>query len=378
MRSVILCFAAFMMLPSCADRGYKPPVTHVRLPSIDSLAIIPAADTLRFPLDEDSFGDIESWSIRQQHGETIIAFFDQRSESILEYQYPSCRLMNKILLRNVFSANSINSAYLHTYDSIFLLSKNAFYLTDSSLQVHKKVLYAEANGGMQPEISPMHPPVIRNGKLYLSRYPDISSASRKAFRQWRVLWIADQQTGTVTSDYPLPDTYQGNSYENKLLRYNFCINASGSFVFNFPADTMLYETDLGQLHNAWYARSGHQARPALASLQNNAGDQTDDTPASQDSAIYTGIYYDAFHQRYLRIVRSGRERVNGTLRFLILDKGFRIIGESDVPDGIQVKELLFTPDGHIYARIQPKNEYEIPFIRLEYYHHPTARHAYEK
>lgn len=385
MQRTLLRILPLLLLLSCAGNHRPPPVAHYQKPDYEKVSIVPTADTLRFPLDEDSFGDLESWSIRQRNGETVIAFFDQRSESILEYQYPSCRLINKILLRKIFKPYTLHDAYLQSYDSIYVLSKTKFSLVDSAMHVLGEIPNVVDGVILEPDISPIHPPVAKNGKIYLSRYSTVNAASLEDVRKWENLWAGKPREGTVTTAYGMPGMYLRDYYNYPLHRSSYCINDDGNFVFSFAADTMLYETDLDHLHNAWFAKSKFQTMPIPVAPKDSMRKARMSARLYNQSDSYGGIYFDPYHKRYLRIARSGttREEFEKTnsfkpMRFLILDKQFRIIGESEIPSDINVKQVFFVPDGRMYARILPKSETELLFIRLEYQTRHAANRSHEK
>lgn len=381
MRTSALFSCIILLLASCVNTQSPQPAYHYQEPDYDKVQLTLTTDTLSFPLDEDTFDNLEGMSIRQLHDSTRFSFFDERSCSINEFDYPSRQLVWRMDLQKRFPPNSIRTAYLHTYDSILILTRDTLYHLDSTAKIHHRIAYNTGKEPTIPDITPIHPPVFRDGNIYLNRYAGINSASRDAIRNWRVLWVADLSGNTYQTMQEMPDLYLQHYYVGKLLQYNHCVNDSGRFVFSFYADTVLYESDLkGQTH-AWFAKSRYQQKPVLYSRKDNVTHPSEERHKYLISDSYGGVYFDPYQKRYLRIARSGipeedfrAKKTERNYRFIILDRQFRIIGESEFPKEVILKQTFFTPNGKIYARIPARNESELAFIRLEYQTRQSASH----
>ncbi|GAA0552296.1 hypothetical protein GCM10009415_37800 [Chitinophaga japonensis] len=53
-------------------------------------------------------------------------------------------------------------------------------------------------------------------------------------------------------------------------------------------------------------------------------------------------------------------------RLIIFDEHCRIIGESSINKEVILKSIFFTANGGIYARVNPRDEYGLHFVRLVY------------
>jgi hypothetical protein len=178
--------------------------------------------------------------------------------------------------------------------------------------------------------------------------------------------------------YHLPELYQNNLYGFNFLNYNYCYNNHGRFVFSFPADTNIYETDLAGCHVAYYAKSrfhsGNITPVSKEELQGN--DAGYKQYKLRDS--YGPVYFDPFRKRYLRLAKqkiSAADYTNKKLErkesVIVFNENFKIIGELEITDDFAFSTLFFTSNGDMYARVKPGDEYALHFVRLEYKEDPN-------
>ncbi len=369
---IITLFLAVATL-SCQQGKNPSPKHHHAGAAYNTVDIIPTSDTIRFLLDEESFSDLESWSVREISGKTYITFFDQVSESINIYSYPDNSHINKIELQRFFKPTTVNSAYFHNYDSIFLTTREALYMIDSSGKNVKKFTFDRESRQGRGRISPENPLYLQHNTAFLAVSPSIDNSSKSSIRSWKMLWTVNLENNKTSRYYHLPEIYTENYYVGKLIKYSYCMNDAGRFVVSFAADTMLYETDLKDYHHSYFAKSQYQLQPIKYSSRDKLREIKEEAKVYMTSDSYGSVYYDPYHHRYLRVAKPpiseddfDAKRYQRPYRLIIFDKHFKIIGESDFEEGIDLRRMFFTPDGKIYAEVTSPTDYQFNFLRLEY------------
>lgn len=377
--TTFLLIALFVL--SCQQEPRQPVVYHHAAADYSKYALVPTGDTLKFHLDDETFGNIESWSIRQADSNTIIAFFDQLSGSIVEYAYPSGKQVNKIDLLRFFKPSTLKSAYLKNYDSIYITTHDKVYLIDSSGNKLRQFEFGPPENRLSGKIAPESPISFMNDKIYIALSPGADISSKYSLRNWKVMWSADLCKQTTDRQYGLPAMYEANYHVGKFVKYTYCLNDSGRFVFSFAGDTMLYETDLGAYNHAWFAKSNTQNKPVPTASREKVNNTNLERKQYMTNQTYGPVFYDKIKKRYLRVTKPAiseedfeAEKFSKTNRVIIMDENFNIIGESDLPKEIYFSRTFFTPDGGIYTFIKVSKSNAINFLRMEYREHQiTAR-----
>ncbi|WP_346320494.1 DUF4221 family protein [Chitinophaga sp. YIM B06452] len=372
MKAFIPSIFIMLFIIAC-KHGNPEPQLYYPQPAYHSYNIIATQDTINFLADEESFSDLESWSVRQFNGKTYIAFFEQMSASIILYDYPSNHQADRIDLQRFFKPNSVNSAYFHNYDSIFVTTRDAFYMLDSAGKHIRKVPFISEENQGKGRISTENSLYLKNDTVFISVTPATRNGSKSALRSWKLLWSVDLKTDKVTRYYHLPDTYTDHYYVGKLNKHSYCMNKEGRFVVSFATDTLLYETDLKDYHHAYFAKSQYQIKPVKDSKKEDVNDVKEEGRIYMISDSYGSIFYDPYHERYLRVAKPAiseadfnAKKYARPYRLIIFDKNFQIIGESDFENGIELHRMFATPDGKLYAQVMSPVENQYSFRRLEY------------
>lgn len=339
-------------------------------PSYDSVSMEALNDTLHFVLNGDVYNDIESFNLFQQHSIPYISFYDQRSQSVNIYRFSDQKLKKKFELERWFNNHRLykTSVYVKNLDSILVSNKNTVYLFDSIGIRHNKMEFEDKSISFDNT----NPPIFKWGRLIASTRPSLDEESFEELRNWKVVQGIDLNNRSAIGYFSLPQIYRNNLYGRNFLKYGYCVNDKGRFVFSFPADTNIYETDLNDYNMAYYARSSFQKGDiAPVSRKELSDDKGSLQYAIRDS--YGPIYYDPYRKRYLRLAKQkvseqdyiskSRQR---TTSIIFFDNNFRIIGESEIKDNFSFDSIFFTPDGNIYARVNPADEYALHFVKLKY------------
>jgi hypothetical protein len=371
----VLCFVCCMPGFSCRESDHTIPSIYKYLaPGYNYMQLCSTADTIIFPLNEHTYNAIKSFNLFFQGGIEYISFYDDRSGTVNVYRFDSRHMIKRIRLKKVFASEKLykTTAYCKSFDSIFVTNKNKLYLIDSSGRIKRSFNFVERKRVLYAAFENTNQPVFKNGIMYANIRPYVQQSSFNALKQWKVLYGFDINKKESTLYYHLPKLYQENLYGYHFLDYSFCCNNKGNFVFSFPADTLIYETNLVDQHNAYYAKSKLQKdhiQPIDKEILDN--DKGFEAYLMRDS--YGAIYFDPYTKRYLRVAKSkiseadyNAKRRQRQQRLIIFNEHFRIIGESDINNAILLDTIFFTNDGSIYARVLSKDEYALYFVKLTY------------
>jgi hypothetical protein len=365
----------FSNLLSCADEDFNLLPNHKSLkPQYDLTKLHATTDTIHFRLNDTTYNSVKSFNVFTENNKNYISFYDERSQSVVIYDLQSKELIKTILLRNTFKNNKFykTTVYVKGFDSIFVNNFQTLYLLDKMGQIKRSIHFLEDQGFAWGIFSNTNPLVVTKNMAFATVRPYVKETSHKSLKKWKVLYKFNLKEEKATLLYHYPKQLQENLYGHRLLDYSYCFNNDGRFVFSFPADTSIYETDLVNYHVSYFAKSqlqDHSIQPV--SKEDLEKDKGFVNYLYRDS--YGAIYFDVHSKRYLRAAYSKiNEKEYETKewrkkqRLIIFDEKFKIIGESPVSDDISLNTIFFSGNGDIYARILPKDENALYFIRLEY------------
>lgn len=348
-------------------------IYHYRQPIYDQVSLVAKPDTLHFNLGENTYNQIKAFNLFRDKGINYISFYDRRSESINIYYLMDQRIYKSISLKKLFKNRQLykTSVFVKNWDSIWVINKNTISLFDSNGHRKQKIEFPTKPVNNAADFDNHNQPVFKGNMLFAISANNVDDKSINALRDWKVMYQFDLEKGKTDLSYPLPQNYQKHLYGYYFLRYNFCYNNHGKFVFSFPTDTLLYETDLAGYNHSYYARSQEHHDIILpVSKEELEEDQGRKAYVTRNS--YSSVFYDPFQKYYLRQVKHKLNPQEYTANkhqrrtVLILNEQFQIVGESTWPEGIDFDSLLFTPDGQLFARTNPRDENALHFVRLTY------------
>jgi hypothetical protein len=342
----------------------RPAYGNIRLESIP--------DTLHFRLSKNTYNDIRAINYFEEKGNPYIAFYDRRSESVCIYNFSNQQRVKKIYLKEGLKDNKLYkvSVYVKNFDSIFITNHWVLYLIDSAGRKRSSVDFFLDNDKMG-FIENQAPIVIKNNLVYMGVRPYIDANSFDNIKKWKVLYRFDFKKKKKKMYYSLPPVYQTNMFNDRFFSYSYCYNDNGNFIFSFPADTNIYETNLSDYHRAYYGKSMYQEGPILP-----LGKQAERDDEGRKSFLmrdtYGPLYYDPYNRRYLRVAWqkiTEKEYENNLKRkqsLIIFDDKFRIIGESELSNNILMNTLFFAGKDKMYVRTNIEDENALHFLRLNY------------
>lgn len=349
-------------------------------PDYGNISFQSQSDSLHFALSENSYNQIKSYNCFEEKGKSYISFYDGRSETINIYDFNSQKLEKQIQLQKWFPNREIYklTIYVKSLDSIFIADYATLYLFDSTGKAKKSIKFFVGTDALA-YFSNDNPPIFAENSMYMGVRPQIDETSASSLQKWRLLYKFDLNAGTKELYYSLPDIYQKNIYGDNFLKYSYCYNDKGNFVFSFPADTAIYETNLSDYHKSYNAKSLFHDQPippvTISDLKNDDGYRQ---YRLRDS--YGSIYYNSLNKRYFRLARRKMspeeyeaENEENRYGFVVLDQNFKIIGETPFSSDYSYRFFFFRPDGTIYTRVNQEDEYTIHFVKLSYKEDPNQQ-----
>lgn len=351
------------------------------VPKYNNMGLTTFPDTLHFYLNDTTFSSIKSLNSFNDHGSDYLSVYDERSESVNIFDLASKKLIKKILPLKYLPDKRLykTTVYCRNFDSIFISNnEKKLYLLDSSGQIMDAVKFSDKNFKIVARLENSNPVVLKENLVMAGIRPSATINSKRKVREWRIIYQFDLLQNKKARIYKLPVRYLNNVYDYHFLDYSYCFNKNNRFIFSFPADSNLYETDLLNLHIAHFAKSQWQQGDITPILKSDDGTSSD-SKLYLKKDYYGAVFFDPYHKRYLRFFKrkiSDREyAVEETDRkstVLIFNDNLQIIGEANWPDGVSFSSLFFTKDGSMYARVNREDENALHFIRLIYKENKAA------
>jgi len=341
-------------------------------PVYDKIELRPQSDTLNFQLEDSNYNNIGSFNYFNQNGKELISFYDKNSKSLLIYDFNSRNQILRIPFKKWFVGERFKKVYTYVvnFDSIFVITDKRLFMVDSSSRIKKGIELF--NDPKQKALCDNETPAVLQGNmLYMGVEPALNETSLKEHQQWKVVCGFNLINDEKELLYELPLIYKKDLYGYPFMNYCYCINDRGNFVFSFPADTSIYETNFKDIHNAYFGKSFLQTE-TIAPLTKKQLENGDSYKEYNLRESYGSIYYDPYNKRYIRLAKQkinesdfmAKNRIRGRT-LIIFDEQFKIIGESPLADKYEPKSIFFTPNG-MYARFHYSDEQAIHLVRLNY------------
>ncbi|ADR21852.1 hypothetical protein MATR_05150 [Marivirga tractuosa] len=230
---------------------------------------------------------------------------------------------------------SINFAYTHNFDSIFLFDPlpQQIYLVDSAgNNIDQFGLQLEDLHYTYPD--GIHPAYFKKTKLYLPTYPSPMENATSSDYGMVEFDIARKSLGTK---YNLSEKYDEgfwdkHSYRKAISTFN---EDNNSIIMSFPNDEYIYVTDAqGNKSKHFGGSSEMKTLKPLAGELYNDDERTFRIQAEQ--GFYSGLKYDRWRKVYYRFAYNpiskfaDRSTLGKNASIIILNNEFKIIGESPI------------------------------------------------
>ena len=368
----IIFFVSFMLVQiGCREERRMPAsVYKYTAPIYSDIQLVAVGDTLTYALDDSTYTAIKSFNLFVHKGKEYICFYDQRSQTVNVYQFETQQFTGKISLKKWFKGSPLfrTSVYVKNFDSIYVANLDKLYLFNRKGGKRGSVDYLDKASAVFENESQ---PVFKGGKVFMLVRPGVDYTSLSALEKWKTIYEFDIANKAADLHYSLPELYQSNLFGSQYMEYNFCFNNRGRFVFSFPADTNIYETDLMDYHIGYNAKSHFQqgSIPPL-SIDQFKGDTINKQYKLRDA--YGPIFFDPYKKRYLRLAKQKLTEVAYAAKqprkqtVIIFDESLRIIGESAFSNSLSFNSIIFSAVGNMYVRVNNADEQAIHFARLAY------------
>lgn len=376
MKKIPSFFLSFLLLIFWGCRSDSDEKTNFIsiFPEYADINLVATSDTLRFPLSEHSTTAVTSVNYFSQNGKEYLSTYDRVSKLINIYSFPDGRIVKTILLKDWLTGTNLDKAsiFIQNFDTIIVCTRERIVLFDSTSLIKKKFEIERKKPIRIPDMENETPPVFKNHILFTQIVPAIDERSLPEHRRWKLLFGFDLNGEQPKMYYNFPETYHKNLYGYSFLNYSYCINDKGNFVFSFPADTNIYETDFADYNNSYLAKSKNQ-NGEIPPISEEVIDKGFSFREYSLRDSYGAIFFDPQFKRYLRQAKQkmdesslmAKQRVRKR-SIVMLNDHFKIIGEGNLPDSISFNSLFFTKQGEIFGRLAGVKDPFITYIRLVY------------
>lgn len=366
--ALLLC----LIVCCCSSENEDPAIIELT-PDYNKTGIITSKDTTIFQLDDSTYNDIRSISFFSESGNNFISLYDHTSQSINIYDWNTHIRTVRINLKTCLRSSHLYkvSVYTKNFDSIFVTNNTNLYLLNKSGRIVNKVSYASSPEFAWPFFDTNNPAIKRNNILFTAVRPFVKETSIKSIKKWKNLYEFNIDEKKTSLNINYPKALRTERYGHRFLRSSFCETDRNTFLLSFAGDTNIYETTSTQYLRAYKVKSKHHATILSPmtdeDFKNEHGQKLYDTNYSYDY-----IYADPQHHKYLRVAKHPIEEKNHDVprqkrqSIIILDHKFQIIGESTIDNNISLDQLFWANDGHMYCRVNKRNEYSVSFIKLLY------------
>jgi len=335
----IFSFLILSVVLGCS-KSPKPKTTNSH-DYIDKVSLQPI-DTLVIPIDAKTKYQSQFIQLFTIDNKEKIAVENKKKLSIQIYDLESRSLEKEIFFQNngpngigkLFGFNFINM------DSIILLTGQYFkvYLSDSTGAIKNTFHLDELLPSLEsvPITYTKRPTFFdpKRAKLFICASPE-NRYDKRGYFDAEIAMELDMKNNTAEYIYKSPTEYRDNIYGAYFSHYSVVKKPDGKYVYAFPFDSEIFETDLKEYYHKYYAGSRHFDQiPEM-----KPDDSYEEFYIKSDS--YKDFIYDQWRRVYYRVATQAinlvdENAIRKTWRdkvpsIIILDENLEKIGEVDFP-----------------------------------------------
>lgn len=314
-----------------------------------------------FWLDSLTNPNIGNSQLFKTDSSTYLTFLNKQFNSIYFYDFKTTKFKFKVDIHTK-GANSVgsivNSYFVKTLDSIYVLSRYVLSIIDRNGHVLSKVNFqTDPPNGISglPQIFCYAPLVQHGDEFLINSVPDKVANKESSFEDKEVLLKYNRKTGAKEYEYTYPDAYRNGIFgPNYMYIYHAYNPTTQKIVFSFPADNNIYVTGSDTLA-PYYA--GSKFLGEVKPMQEVRNDFDGYNKFFLQNPSYGPIYYDRFRGLYYRFALKPIDDKAYSQRkwwkpktIVILDKEFKKVGEVEIPDTVSFLNCFVTEDG-FYADV---------------------------
>lgn len=371
-----VCLFYIFNLLSCSESGSdKIAYTNYTAPQYDLVSLEMGSDTLHFALNDTTYNNVTSLNVFNSEGMEYLAVHDGRSGSINFYNLQSQQLTKQIVIKKHFNNVNIErvTVFCASFDSIFLgVDSKMLYMFDSAGIVKRTINVSNLPHDVI-DVRTSRPMVIKDSIVFAAFSPAHVLINKKDLNNWKMMYGINLKNNKGGKYYHLPQLYRENLFGFHFMHFSYCYNNHGKFVFSFPADPNIYETDLSGLQYIYYGKSRYQDGE-ITPVSNRLLKSGEGGRQYHIRDAYGAIYFDQFAKRYLRYFRQkvpddshfAANRKNPKESVVIFDEDLKIIGESAISRDVSFSSLFTTHSGKTYVRVNTQDENMLHFVELHY------------
>lgn len=327
--------------------------------------LVKSDKSLLFPLDRDTKNSILFLApYTDDNGKEYLTFQNQIKNEILFYDMNTCQFEFKIT-PEIAGSNGVGrflGYYIHSLDSVYLTNYDfqEIALIDRNSKVKDKVSYEKADDGTPLSFFCFithfyRPATVIGRKMYIYSGPD------RWVEKDPVSAVLDLDTKSITAlPFIYPD-YPGSDNKQKKYGleedYSRCFDGK-RFIYSFYYDENIYVTS--PEHDSVYQVN---VKSEYIDKVNWLAEFSLSMTDVCESPNYGNLLYDPYRDVYYRVayprteidekkekVRSMELMEYGRKRFLvmILDKDFKVIGETMFPDYTYNPKLMIIREDGLY------------------------------
>lgn len=367
------CCILSMTFVACKQQiEYK----HIAIDSNYSLvALTPTPDSIVFEIDSIKDMNVKSFNYFTKEGKEFLCILERHGPDIYIYDIGRKSIVMKLSLKDVFKNRPLykTSVYCKSIDSICIYNHLSFYLVDINGKI-KDSIECKTNPYFSiASFDNLNPPVTYGDYIFAEARPRLDNTDKDNLSKWRVLYKFDMKRKQAKTVQELPDLYKENLFSYSFFYNSYCFNDKGCFVFSFPADTNIYETNLKEHFYSYQAKSSFQKEEITPADKSDLNSSEGDAKNFLLTHSYGAIYYDQFHKVYLRVSKQKVSRkafVEKNWRkkqsLVIIDQNFKVIGETEFPDDVDLSFSFITPTGDLYVRSYKSGSKSLNFVKYKY------------
>lgn len=343
-------------------------------PSYSSISLLPTNDTLTIFPDSSTYVEgIKTFNYFKDQEREYLSFYDKQSQSVAIYQLSDQQLVNKIHLKTAFKGRQLfkTTVFCKSLDFILVNNGSNLYFINSEGHIKDSIKYTTKPYLALSSFDNSNPAVIQDDLIYAEARPRASYS--KDVKKWKVLYRFDITNKKSEVLYHISDIYKRHVFSYSYFSPSYCYNDNHKFVFSFPADTNIYETDLEKYNNSYFGRSQYQ-HEIIQPIDYTKGMESAEIKKRElMNYSYGPIYFDSQTRRYLRVAKQKltkddyiNKRWKKEQSLIIFDEKLKIIGESKIDRNISLSSVFITSSGNIYARTNTADDKAIHFVKLRY------------
>lgn len=276
----------------------------------------------------------------------------------------------------------LNGFYVHSLDSIFVLSSYSYslFLTDTTgtIKNRYKLIKSEINDdSAMPFVQTKAPMFIKNDTLYIPAIPDTEPFFTN-YEKSNLLIALNLKTSVFKYKIRFPDVYKPNYwiYDHTMSSFAYNPNAN-KFVVSYPIDPKVYVYSQDSIQRKEVRSDFINNDISLSPLPKYTEDREELLTFQFSTDKFEAVYYDPYRNLYYRVCRkkyderSIKKMINGESgkpplsTIIVFNEKFEKLGEQTFENGIySLYHFVITEKG-IMLRKNGKSEDAVSYYLFQ-------------